>query len=81
MQEIKEKIRQGIYEAKKENENELELDDVQAPILCIAKDRKIVHMMSSDFRLASVEKGYSVVAVEREKMTSKDIVALTLLIT
>ena len=40
-----------------------------------------VSMMSSDFRLASVEKGYSVVAVEREKTNAKDIVALTLLIT
>ena len=81
--EIKEKVRQSVHhQAVAEGEN-VTLDDVQMPIICIVKDLKIEMMAKSDFEIGNLSSGFKLVALEREdhdKDTSK-LVPLQLMIT
>jgi hypothetical protein len=42
------------------------LDQVQAPIICIVKERRITAMARNDFVISDLQSGYHFVAVERE---------------
>ena len=67
MSEIKEKVRISVLaQAQKEGEN-VEIDDILPPIICIVKDSKIEMMARNDFEIGRLERGYKIVAIERQK--------------
>ena len=47
--------------------------DCQVPIICISKDKRIEEMAPSNVLLSRIEKGYELVAIEREKHAPRDI--------
>ena len=64
--EIKEKVKQAIIDQARDDGVQLDPDSVLPPIICISKDNKIEIMARSDFEIASLERGYKLVALERE---------------
>ena len=63
--EIKEKVRQSLYDQAIKDGEDVTLDDIKAPIICISKDKKIEMMAKTDFQLGHLDKGYHLVAIER----------------
>ena len=81
--EIKERVRQSILDQALEEGEQVTLDDIHPPIICIAKDSRVERMAKSDTQLCDLEKGYRFVAVERpdhDRDTSK-VVAVQLMVT
>ena len=64
--EIKEKVRQAILDQANEEGENITIDDVAPPIICIVKDQKIEMMARNDFEVGRLERGFKVVALERE---------------
>ena len=54
-----------MYDQAKKDGEDVTLDDVKPPIICIVKDKKIEIMARSDIELSHLEKGYHLVALER----------------
>ena len=81
--EIKEKVRANVLEQYLEEGEQLTLDDVQPPIICIVKDCKIEMMARSDFELGLLDKGFKLVAIEREVHShdTSNLVPIQLMIT
>ena len=66
MGEIEEKVRQAILDQAIEEGENITIDDVAPPIICIVKDQKIEMMARNDFEVGRLERGFKVVALERE---------------
>ena len=47
--EIKEKVKQGIYQQALDDGEQVELENIQTPIIAVVKDRKIEMMARSTF--------------------------------
>ena len=72
--DIKEKVRQSILEQALAEGDSCSLEDIQPPIICIARDQRIESLARSDFCIGNLESGFKLVALERqihEKDTSK----------
>ena len=66
-----------------EEGNNVTIDDIAAPIICVVKDYKIEMMARSDFELGKLERGFKLVALERESHgdDTRRLVAIQLMIT
>ena len=67
-----------------EGQKDLRLEDVQQPLICIVKDKEIEQMARADFVIGCLEKGYELVALEREKshgVNLRDYCAVEILMT
>ena len=82
--DIKEKVRQSVYDqAVQEGEN-VTIDDILIPIICIAKDNKVESMAKNDFEIRNLDKSYKLVALERPPHDTDNIkkyMAVSLMIT
>lgn len=65
--EVKDKMRQAIYQNMLAEGEEVKLEDVQYPIICVSKDNKIEMMARSDFEINCLDRGYKLVALERQQ--------------
>ena len=64
--EIKVKVKEAIHKHLISEGQKIELEKVSLPIICVAKDRRIVEMARSDLLLSELDKQYHLCAVERE---------------
>lgn len=64
--EIKFRIREAIHKHLLEEGLTIELEKVSAPIICTAKDRRVVGMARNDLIFTQLEKGLTLVALQRE---------------
>ena len=64
--EIKEKVKQAVLDQALEEGENITLDDLAAPIICIVKDQKVEMMARNDFEIGRLERGFKIVALERE---------------
>lgn len=66
--EVKEKVKDAVAQYLREEGEDP--DEALPPIVCISKDKKVEQMAQSKIILSEIEKGYSLVALEREKHES-----------
>ena len=64
--DIKEKVRQSILDQALAEGDSCTLDDIQPPIICIARDNRIEMLARSDFCIGNLESGFKLVALERQ---------------
>ena len=64
--EMKDKIRGGLLEVAIENNEDVTIDDISAPILVIVRDNQIQMMARNSLEIGQVERGFKLVAIERQ---------------
>ena len=63
--EMKDKVRSGLLEVAQENNEDVTIDDISAPIICVVRDNQIHMMARNDFEIGRVDRGFKLVAIER----------------
>ena len=83
MSDIKEKVKQAVIDQAREEGETIKPEEFTAPILCITKDNRIEMMARSEFTISMIERGFKLVALEREPHISdiKKLVPVQLMIT
>ena len=56
-----------MLDAALEEGEQVTIDDILPPIICVSKDFKIEMLARSDFEIGKLEKGFKLVALERQK--------------
>lgn len=73
IKEIKNKLTEAIHKHLVAEGQSIELERVSPPIVCTAKDRRVVAMARNDMLLSDLEKQYHLVAVEREVYEGQEV--------
>jgi len=61
----------------------MNIEDINPPIICLVKGKRITCMTRGDMMISSIESSYEMVAVERMKSSEKihDVIAVELVVT
>lgn len=73
IKEIKTKLQEAIHKHLTSEGQKIELEKVSPPIVCTAKDRRVVAMARNDMVLTDLDKQYHFVAVEREVYEGQEV--------
>lgn len=75
--DIKTKVREAVHQHLVEEGHKIDLEQVQQPIICAAKDRRIEFMARSEMTLNELDSKYTLCAVEREAFDQSEFQDLT----
>ena len=81
--DLKEKVKQSIFDQAILDGEEITLDDVSLPIICVTKDNKVSMMARSEFTVDCLSSGFKFVALERDEHVKEinKLVVIELMIT
>jgi hypothetical protein len=64
--EIKNKVKEAIHRHMTEEGQQVDIEKLSSPIICIAKERRIESLARNDMLLSDVDKSFHLCAVEKE---------------